>query len=304
MAMDVERLIQCVKSHAYLYDLGHKDYKNTSRKAAVWEEIADELNENSETVKLKWKTVRDGYIKFKKQQKEGTSKKAVSNYIWSAQLKFLDNHQVSRKSKTPNAIALALDGVADNGAVDNAIVDNSVIDNTVVALQLSGDESTPSQSYSPTSILIPSPSDSGPFRNEHPPRRKRRIVKDDSDKTLSYLKNKKAKSYDATDHLFLSYSETFKTFSLRQQALLKVELAKLFSNAELNALQNAENLQESLVAGSSPGYAMGKAECEDGSVLTGADIHTVEDDDSDDDDVEFVTPAHTRRRRRKRNGSD
>lgn len=45
--MDVEHLIECVKNHVFLYDLGHKDYKNTSRKAAIWEQIAAELNENS-----------------------------------------------------------------------------------------------------------------------------------------------------------------------------------------------------------------------------------------------------------------
>lgn len=47
MAMDVERLIECVKKHVFLYDLGHSDYKNTTRKAAVWEKIAVQLNENS-----------------------------------------------------------------------------------------------------------------------------------------------------------------------------------------------------------------------------------------------------------------
>lgn len=45
--MDVERLIECVKKHVFLYDLGHSDYKNTTRKAAVWEKIAVQLNENS-----------------------------------------------------------------------------------------------------------------------------------------------------------------------------------------------------------------------------------------------------------------
>lgn len=180
---------------------------------------------------------------------------------------------------------------------------NNTANNTITtALQLSEDESeTVSQSYSPASILIPSPSDSGPFRNDASPRRKRK----DPEKNLTFLKSKKPKkekeNYDATDHLFLSYSETFKTFTPRQQALLKVELAKLFSNAELNALQNAENLQESYVAGSSPGYGLVRS---DGMLQDGQDVHTVDDDDSDDDDIEFVSPAQSRRSRRPRNASD
>lgn len=228
-----------------------------------------------ETVKLKWKTVRDGYIKFKKQQKEG--KKKVINYIWSSQLKFLDEYQVSRKGKNTNMSLTS-------------------------ALELSEDESeTPSQSYSPASILIPSPSDSGPFRSSQSPRRKRKTQ--DPEKNLSYLKSKKIKkeveNYDATDHLFLSYSQTFKTFSLRQQALLKVELAKLFSNAELNALQSCKDLQESLVAGSSPGYSTTNQN-DDHSIVSG-DIHTVDvdDDESEDDEIEFVNPTHANGRRSK-----
>lgn len=274
MAIDVERLIESVRRHAYLYDLGHKDYKNTARKAAIWEEIAEDLNENSETVKLKWKTVRDGYIKYKKQLKESNGKKAI-NYIWSSQLQFLDDYQVSRKKKEPQP--------------------NVTLPPT---LQLSEDESeTPSQSYSPASILIPSPSDSGPFRSEPTPSRKRR----DQEKN-NYVKTKKTKKeiHDATDHLFLSYSETFKTFTLRQQALLKVELAKLFSTAELSALQSFETLQEPLVAGSSDRYVMGN-ECRQSAAQISQDIHTVEDDDSDNDnDVQVVNPKQKRERRPRR----
>ena len=45
---------------------------------------------------------------------------------------------------------------------------------------------------------------------------------------------------DATDLLFLIYSVTFKKFSARQQTYMKLELAKLFANAELQELDNAE----------------------------------------------------------------
>lgn len=275
MAMDVERLIEYVKSHVFLYDLGHKDYKNTTRKAGVWENIAVQLNENSETVKLKWKTVRDGYIKYRKQVKAGNKK--VINYIWSSQLKFLDDYQVSRKKKTSKS-------------------------SLANALELSEDESeTPSQSYSPESILIPSPSDSGPFRKESSTRRRKK----EQVKNGGHVKTKKMKveretaNYDATDHLFLSYSETFKTFLPRQKALLKVELAKLFSKAELNALENSKCLQESFIEGSSPRYGTGKTEDNQINLATLCTVD-VDEYDSDDDEIEFVNPTQSNSKRSKR----
>lgn len=38
---------------------------------------------------------------------------------------------------------------------------------------------------------------------------------------------------DSVDYLFLSYAQTFKKFSLKRQAILKVDMASLFSEAEL-----------------------------------------------------------------------
>lgn len=52
-----------------------------------------------EAVKSKWKTVRDGYTKYKKQLKRSTSssRKNVS-YTWALQLAFLDKFNMSRAS--------------------------------------------------------------------------------------------------------------------------------------------------------------------------------------------------------------
>lgn len=63
----------------------------------------------------------------------------------------------------------------------------------------------------------------------------------DQDRFRTYAAKKESKNCDATDHLFLCYSQTFKTFTPRQQALLKIELAKLFANAELEQLENTES---------------------------------------------------------------
>ena len=37
--MDTEKLIGLVRSNAFLYDVGHNDYKNVVKKAEAWREM-------------------------------------------------------------------------------------------------------------------------------------------------------------------------------------------------------------------------------------------------------------------------
>lgn len=50
--------------------------------------------------------------------------------------------------------------------------------------------------------------------------------------------NKRRAEYDAVDLLFMSYAATFRRLSLRKQAELKVNLTKLFADAELGEMDN------------------------------------------------------------------
>ncbi|GLG98645.1 Transcription factor Adf-1 [Gryllus bimaculatus] len=63
---DTERLIELVRNHSHLYDMRHDDYKDVVKKAESWKAIAETLNQTSEAVKLKWKNLRDSYIKYLK----------------------------------------------------------------------------------------------------------------------------------------------------------------------------------------------------------------------------------------------
>ena len=45
--INIERLIELVKKHEFLYDMAHKDYKSPRLKLATWEAIAKELNGTS-----------------------------------------------------------------------------------------------------------------------------------------------------------------------------------------------------------------------------------------------------------------
>lgn len=57
-------------------------------------------------------------------------------------------------------------------------------------------------------------------------------------KVLNYSKNKKRKERDGVDYLFMSYAKSFKKLSVRNQSAMKVTLAKLFADAELEEFEN------------------------------------------------------------------
>ncbi|CAD0204354.1 unnamed protein product [Chrysodeixis includens] len=188
--MDVQALIECVQKHEYLYNIYHKEYKNIPLKNATWEQIANLLNESVDACKFKWKTVRDGYMKHKKQS-QGSFKKA-NEYIWGSNLAFLDNFTTTRP------------------------------------LVLQKRNTDTSQSSSPYYILSQSPQ----------PTANREEEENHTNETKYNLAH-----FDSIDYLFLSYAETFKTFPVRKQCILKLELAKLFANAELEQ-QTAHELEE------------------------------------------------------------
>ncbi|XP_050345151.1 uncharacterized protein LOC126770053 [Nymphalis io] len=64
---------------------------------------------------------------------------------------------------------------------------------------------------------------------------KRSLENDDDERESQFLNAKKKKELD---NLFLSYADTFKKFPAREQAIVKLELAKLFANTELQLLNN------------------------------------------------------------------
>lgn len=43
---DEEKLIDFVKSHEILYDVKHKDFRNTEKKNRLWLKLANDLNMN------------------------------------------------------------------------------------------------------------------------------------------------------------------------------------------------------------------------------------------------------------------
>lgn len=228
MSIDNLRLIQLVKSNAMLYDINHKNYKNFALRAAVWESIAKEFDQTSETIKNKWRVLRDGYTKYKKHMRTNTgSSRKRYQYMWSSQLTFLDSALEARVSldvqRTPSP---SLDSDHSQAYSDHTPGNRSSM-------------SSPSSPFTAQVKLEPLCSISTEETQEESQLEKNNKRKLFQEENEMYFP-KKIKDYDEVDHLFASYACTFKNLPIREQVSLKLRLAKLFANIELKLLQNSE----------------------------------------------------------------
>lgn len=159
-------------------------------------------------MKHKWKNLRDSYIKYIKFLKGSTgSAKKYQNWPWAAHLEFLKDTIV------PRATTSNVSQTHEISHVDETCEQDETIDNEFI-------DTSPSQMRPPTKTP------------------KRKEVTGDVAAVITYLENKKKSKTDTKpdhiDNLFLSYAHTFKTFSPRTQAILKMEMSQLFGRAELN----------------------------------------------------------------------
>ncbi|CAH2097860.1 unnamed protein product [Euphydryas editha] len=98
-----EKLIECVRKYSCLYDCRNSAYKNVSAKARLWETIGAEINESGETARKKWKSLRDNYMRYKKEitGTTGQAAKKFEKWPWAAHLQFLDD-TLTERERTSN----------------------------------------------------------------------------------------------------------------------------------------------------------------------------------------------------------
>ncbi|KAL0901083.1 hypothetical protein ABMA27_006405 [Loxostege sticticalis] len=213
-------LIELVRMNECIYNPKHKHYKNKPVKVMIWEEIGAKLNLDVQKARELWRTLRDGYIRYKKALKNG---KKHTVYSWSEHLSFLDDVLDAKDADATQ------DGSQHQVYFSEDLYAKMNMDSPG---QQAGDCWNDSVASSPTQDFN---GQSYPYRQaERKP--KKRKASDSMDKIIDYLQSKKKKEYDAVDLLFMSYAKTFKSLSARTQAKLKVTLAKVFAEAEFGNL--------------------------------------------------------------------
>ncbi|CAH1992106.1 unnamed protein product [Acanthoscelides obtectus] len=204
-----EILINEVKKHPCLYEPAHKDFKNNFQRGETWKLIAEMLGQDCETAKNRWKNLKDSYMKYKKCQSTDSrylSKmyRKYKNWPWRRQMDFLDGASSSIEAET----------------LKNDTAESS------------------DDFYFPPMTISPLTFEAQAEPISTPKKKKKSNETSSIDKVINYLE--KSESFDAVDHLFLSYAHTFKTFSVVRQASLKVELANMFAKAEVDEFHEKE----------------------------------------------------------------
>ncbi|XP_028042363.1 uncharacterized protein LOC114252078 [Bombyx mandarina] len=220
-----EKLIELVRKYPCLYNTKDISYKNVTIKIKCWEQIGKEINETGESARKKWKSLRDNYMRYKKEVAgtTGQATKKFKKWPWASQLQFLDSTLTDRERSS--------------NVREPTPEPSSDIATPSPEIQL---PETPQSETSPPQIRSPEiPLPGTPHANSINCSRTKKIIKTDSemDKVTNFLQNRKKQEYDAIDHLFQSYVQTFKSFSKHKQIKAKVELAKLFASIEAEELQ-------------------------------------------------------------------
>ncbi|XP_050090735.1 uncharacterized protein LOC126574522 [Anopheles aquasalis] len=87
MEMDADltaTLIELVKQYPVLYDTAHPKFKYNEKKGEAWNHISASLNVDSEVLKTKWRSLRDTFIRRKKEPKRW------KKWRWADRLSFLE----------------------------------------------------------------------------------------------------------------------------------------------------------------------------------------------------------------------
>ncbi|XP_055908371.1 transcription factor Adf-1-like [Eupeodes corollae] len=229
--MDIEKLILCVKKYPMLYDVDHAEYKSLRKKDQIWDIIGEELDENGEDLKKKWKNLRDCYARYIRSWEIEASNAAPNTtryykfWPWAKQMEifkpYLKFAQINTKT-----------GFHDNNSSDPT---------STLRLQLPSSPKNTSESFSFDQQKTLQEDVVSPHRSPMTRKRKRARDQDSSaNKVIKYLKEKKqsktavhCKDLNATELMFLGLAKTITTFSARRQASVKMRIANMVLEEEL-----------------------------------------------------------------------
>ncbi|XP_076451286.1 uncharacterized protein LOC143287223 [Babylonia areolata] len=103
--MDEQHLIAAVAAHRSLYDPTHNKYKDVELRNALWQQIAEDLKTEVEVCKAKWRTLRDGFTRALRQQREARTvfpSKVKKPWRYQMEMEFLIPFIYSRESRINN----------------------------------------------------------------------------------------------------------------------------------------------------------------------------------------------------------
>uniref|UniRef100_W8BZK1 Transcription factor Adf-1 n=1 Tax=Ceratitis capitata TaxID=7213 RepID=W8BZK1_CERCA len=126
-----ERLINFVRENKFLYDKRHHSYKNNWLREKKFRECAAELNLPPKTLKQRWRTLRDKYMRDKKARMKTFGSVALSQKKWKYEdsLSFLDDVGSANLNTSGNyedeSTSISFEGIHES---TSAICDDELMD--------------------------------------------------------------------------------------------------------------------------------------------------------------------------------
>lgn len=207
-------------------------------------------------LRTKWKSLRDTHKRYQKQQELAPTKSSncmrYYNWRWAQNLQFLENcDQLSLKSKISSTslqdypleseLPPSIQLVSTTSIPAKPLLEPEIV--YLESPETLSNDNVPEVRYSSFTRSTPAIESTklpDPLHKSRTSPTKRSNSKsgdsDDGDKEHLVKRLKLEEQSQAVDLLFKSYAETFKSFTVKNQVLLKVKLAKLFADAELDEM--------------------------------------------------------------------
>ncbi|XP_075159970.1 uncharacterized protein LOC142233071 [Haematobia irritans] len=255
--MEKAVFIAMVKKHQMLYDPGHEEFRNVSKKEQIWESIGQHFDLSAAELKRRWKALRDTYSKYVKRL---STESAPKEWIWARHMKFYRPflfHTLKEKSYSNYP---ASDEYEDQNSTFNTNLpisiarndeyvtsENDFIDDDDEVLFVE-DPTEPTESperpdaYAQMEDSSVHMEDSSLF-NITEPRTVKRMCDSVLDSTSpDYQENKKLKfDFNEIECLLLAHAKTISKFSAKRQAITKYKIAQVILEQELLHLQECSN---------------------------------------------------------------
>ncbi|XP_045499796.1 uncharacterized protein LOC123697354 [Colias croceus] len=232
-AENTELFLHYIRDYPVLYAIGHADYKNTYKKEVAWRKLQEKTQIDVKTMKNKWRNLRDTYKKYKQGQQtnSGQAAKKLANWQWAEQMSFIDSSTNLRQTEIKlDTSTISIKNENENSTEAEQVSNNE--QNELVVQELETAWST-AETTAETATEVS--------------RRRRHRVSNDV-----YLKTRKSgtTARNATENLvnipcdridmdFLGYAHTVKKFSLQKQAIIKLQITQIITEAQLEELNHS-----------------------------------------------------------------
>ncbi|XP_048481983.1 uncharacterized protein LOC105387754 [Plutella xylostella] len=103
-----EKLIEQIQKYPILYNTNHENHRDNDLRDCAWNQIAEVLGVNSDTLKREWKILRDSLRQALKKQKQGGKADKGRKWYFESKMSFLFPFMTKRITykRVPNSTTL------------------------------------------------------------------------------------------------------------------------------------------------------------------------------------------------------